>query len=509
MVLIDTIFSFGYTELYRVNFIGADPVYSLNYLPSVFVNERGPFGIQADISLRGLSFNQVKFYYKGVPIYDPQTGHHNLNLPLTEMDIGLFSINSPPSISLIKRERNGGIVRIGSRGYIKGSGKYRWVSFEGFRWDGYEFEYEGKSYTNPAKYINFSFDLEGKRYNVFGGYRYNAFSAKGFYLPPTYNTNETTQVALLGADFEILKFSTRWHQDQFNWGTGRNIHNTLNSFVELRKSFYIFEFRAGGGMEYIKSSIVERRTGKGDTNRIYTFIYPSAVIGGELWAFRFGLKGLYDNFSKYAFFEPQIVGIYKTIFISAYYSRRLPDFTEMFYQDPKNFGNMYIKPEKILGLDFGLDGKFGNFRVYGMRFYDRIDWVKRGDKYYAENIPLYNILGFEAFSPLIKTKVLKPYMSISLIYPLIYTKDTLRYTPKFPVYRFSIITEILNVRLENSQIERKLGVFLDLNWNFLKFGDLTFSCGIRNALGTRLKVNAYMQSLGRWYFCSISTFSSS
>src|SRR5690606_20695061 len=39
-------------------------------------------GVQADISLRGGSFEQTLILINGIPFNDPQTGHHNLNLPI-------------------------------------------------------------------------------------------------------------------------------------------------------------------------------------------------------------------------------------------------------------------------------------------------------------------------------------------------------------------------------------------------------------------------------------------
>ena len=45
------------------------------------VQRRGP--AQADLSLRGSGFEQVLVLVDGVPVNDPQTGHHNLDLPIT------------------------------------------------------------------------------------------------------------------------------------------------------------------------------------------------------------------------------------------------------------------------------------------------------------------------------------------------------------------------------------------------------------------------------------------
>ncbi|MEO0138764.1 MAG: TonB-dependent receptor plug domain-containing protein [candidate division WOR-3 bacterium] len=526
MFWIDTVMAISPFHMYAVSVSSADPIYSLNSLPSVYLIERGPFGIQADISLRGLSFNQTRILYNGIPLYDPQTGHHNSNLPFTEMDISGFGLVSSfysgfanlPGINITPSNISGGILRIGGRGYVKGIGKFyhqnNTLSFEGFRWDGYVFEYDNGKYFNPANSIALFLSRKETDFDVFAGYRYNSFSAKGFYLPPTFESNETTQVALLGGSFKGLKLFARWHQDQFNWGTGRNLHNTLNSGGEFSHKIGFLEIKTGGNAEYIKSSIVERATGIRDTMRYYAFILPSLISNGYNWVVKGGLKVSYDNFSGKLGYEPYIFGVYGWFSLNAYYSRRLPDFTELFYSDPKNYGNKNLKPERVLGFDFGVDADFGIFKVYAIRFYDRIDWVKRDDKYFAENIQTHNIYGFEAFSPVYYLGPITLNLSFSALYPDV--KGAGRYTPSFPRYRFSFLTNILGLRVENDTTQydyfgykANVGVFLDLNLNMVGFkGDYTsqFNCGIRNLLGVRPMITSYMQGLGRWYYCEYRHF---
>lgn len=54
----------------------------LQYLPGVDVRTRGANGGQADVSMRGGTFDQVLVLLNGVPITDFHTGHYNLNLPV-------------------------------------------------------------------------------------------------------------------------------------------------------------------------------------------------------------------------------------------------------------------------------------------------------------------------------------------------------------------------------------------------------------------------------------------
>jgi len=54
----------------------------LKYALSVDVRQRGALGVQSDISIRGGSFEQYAILLNGVKLNNPQTGHHNLNLPI-------------------------------------------------------------------------------------------------------------------------------------------------------------------------------------------------------------------------------------------------------------------------------------------------------------------------------------------------------------------------------------------------------------------------------------------
>lgn len=54
----------------------------LKGLPGVDVRQRGVGATQSDISIRGGSFDQVLVMMNGINITDPQTGHHNMNIPV-------------------------------------------------------------------------------------------------------------------------------------------------------------------------------------------------------------------------------------------------------------------------------------------------------------------------------------------------------------------------------------------------------------------------------------------
>ena len=55
----------------------------LEYAMNVDVRQRGGQGVQADISMRGGTFEQVLVMLNGIKLNDPQTGHHTMDLPVS------------------------------------------------------------------------------------------------------------------------------------------------------------------------------------------------------------------------------------------------------------------------------------------------------------------------------------------------------------------------------------------------------------------------------------------
>ena len=64
----------------------------LDYVAGLDIRQRGTNATQADISVRGGTFDQVLVLLNGVNITDPQTGHFNLDIPLNLSDISRVEI---------------------------------------------------------------------------------------------------------------------------------------------------------------------------------------------------------------------------------------------------------------------------------------------------------------------------------------------------------------------------------------------------------------------------------
>lgn len=64
----------------------------LEYASGVDLRRRGPHGTQADVSIRGGTFEQTLILIDGIKINDSQTGHHNLDIPLQLDDVERIEI---------------------------------------------------------------------------------------------------------------------------------------------------------------------------------------------------------------------------------------------------------------------------------------------------------------------------------------------------------------------------------------------------------------------------------
>ncbi|MGI4870950.1 MAG: TonB-dependent receptor plug domain-containing protein [Janthinobacterium lividum] len=84
----------------------------LRVLPALEVQSRGSFGAQADITLRGSTFNQVLLLLDGMRLNDPLTGHFAGYLPITPAEIEQIEIVRGPGAALYGPDAVGGFINI-------------------------------------------------------------------------------------------------------------------------------------------------------------------------------------------------------------------------------------------------------------------------------------------------------------------------------------------------------------------------------------------------------------
>ena len=201
----------------------------LEYIAGVDVRQRGAEGVQADISIRGGTFDQTLILLNGVNITDPQTGHHNLNLPVSFNQIERIEILEGPAarvygpnafsgaINVITRQPENSSIEVGFDG-----GSHDYLDLHGMVAYGNSKMHHAISAgkKNSNGYIN-NTDFEISDIFYFGKLNLNAgtlnlqlgrglkgFGANSFYTPKYPNQYEETKTL-----FSSVKWQSKgkWH----------------------------------------------------------------------------------------------------------------------------------------------------------------------------------------------------------------------------------------------------------------------------------------------------------
>lgn len=87
----------------------------LQYAAGTDLRQRGPYGIQADLGIRGATFEQTLVMVDGTTLSAPQTGHHLLSLPVSKDEVDRVEIMHGAGTSLYGPNAFGGVVNIITR----------------------------------------------------------------------------------------------------------------------------------------------------------------------------------------------------------------------------------------------------------------------------------------------------------------------------------------------------------------------------------------------------------
>lgn len=227
--------------------IEAASVQSLNdlfeFIPNIDIRQRGTFGVQADITTRGGSSDQTLILLNGIPVNDPQTGHHNLNLPVELNNIKKIEILQGPGSRIYGANAFSGAINIitndGSENSLNlsasvGGHKLYQTGLSVSKsyknsFINYSFSKKSSSgYTDNTDFNNYNMFLRGGfvyatgRFDVQVGYLNKAFGANSFYsakFPEQFEQVKTKFASLAfstGKNVRTeLKISLRRHHDRF------------------------------------------------------------------------------------------------------------------------------------------------------------------------------------------------------------------------------------------------------------------------------------------------------
>jgi len=94
----------------------------LQRVAGIDVRRRGAQGMQADLYIRGGSFDQTLLLIDGIKVDDPQTGHHTLNIALPLELIERIEIIKGPAARVFGQNAFTGAINIVTKKKLEGKG---------------------------------------------------------------------------------------------------------------------------------------------------------------------------------------------------------------------------------------------------------------------------------------------------------------------------------------------------------------------------------------------------
>lgn len=420
----------------------------LQYVSGIDVKQQNAKGLQADVSIRGGSFEQTLILLDGIKLTDPQTGHHNMSLPVSLDEIEKIEILKGPGSQIFGANAFSGVINIitkkgnsASFSLLAEGGQYGFTNF------GVSGSYKTGVLTNVLSisrrksdgYIhNTDFDVFNISYrpnivfkngavNLFAGYTDNEFGANGFYgnYP---NQREHIKTTLLSVSSElgygrytiVPKVYWRQNEDEYIFDYINypvefiNKHKTNVYGGELQTSLNSSIGVSTLGGEYGKDKV--ESSNLGDHNREkYGFFLEQKFSSFSNFTANFGLFSY-----KYASIGWRVwpgldlgykLGQNTRLYASYGKAFRIPSYTELYYNSRTTVGNANLEHETEQNYEIGF--YFGK-RIYDLNvsmFYkdgkNLIDYVENpvDNKWYAENITEIKTTGFEFNFTVSPTKI--------------------------------------------------------------------------------------------------------
>lgn|GEM_PF-146530 len=416
---------------------------------SLHLRERGPDGTQADLSIRGSSFDQVQVLINGVRVSDAQTGHHSLDLPLPYESVEQVEVLHGGGATLYGSDAIGGAVNFVTRQpetselrLMAGGGEHGWhrqaatgAVRQGLWTQTFAFARDmssgfapGRDFRNTAFSTETFLDHSVGSTDILVAVNERPFGANGFYGP--WDSFETTGTKMISATQTFgrdadkgvhrLNFAFRRHDDdfilcrsgcvfggrQFAPSDNQNIHqlDTYQGNYSYQKRFNR-QVQVSGGLQFLSEGIDSNVAGQRTRARGSAFgvldLRPT-----DRWTVSVGLREeVWRKWSAQT--SPTIATGYRLgagFKIRGQVNRafRIPTYTDLYHRDPGNVGNSALLPETAWNYEAGADwySPFGT-RISGTWFQRRetntIDWVKDDGSsvFQARNFQEIDFNGFE------------------------------------------------------------------------------------------------------------------
>ncbi len=408
----------------------------LLHTAGVDLQRRGPEGVQADVSVRGASFEGTLILIDGVPVNDCQTAHHNLNLPLSTDDVERIEVVRGSLSGLYGADAVGGVIHIitknggrstaelsaGSFGYYRaaaalagGASRFSFrLSGEKKRSDGYA---PATDFDQSNLFLKTAADFGTWSFRWSAGYNDKAFGANAFYssLFPNEWEHTRTLLSTVAVDLKQPRWTftprllLRRHDDDFMLDRARpdfyrntHVNRTIQAELPIQWSTPIgrLAFFSDWKLEQLNSSALgdRRRQSLGLCAAFNRTLFDRFDINPTFY-------GHYTSEWGWRAWPGVDAGVHFgrfKLFAAVHSAFRAPSFTELYYQSPANIGNPRLRPESATTTEIGGSLRGGSFTA-SLSFFRRsarelIDWVRdsSGEPWRAVNIGRLQTFGPEA-----------------------------------------------------------------------------------------------------------------
>jgi iron complex outermembrane receptor protein len=409
----------------------------LETVSGVDIRQRGTHGVQADVAIRGSSFEQTLVLIDGVPVSDSQTGHHNLNLPVNLEDIERIEVLKGPGARMYGQNAMAGLINIITRdvehGAIGGYGTYGDYDYDNFVGHGalktgdmaHRVSVSRRSSSGYIQHTDFDINTlfykgiihsGGHKYQVGLGYTDKDFGAYRFYSDTFPNQRERTETLLAysSANFEMAdvelmpRIFWRRHDDDFKIEIGsdwyRNEHRTDAYGVQLHSRIKSEWGTTVVGGEIASEDLQSSHLGDHDRQRSGVFL-EHKICPVERLTLGLGTSAMHYSDWGWEYWPGAESNVELTDisnwFASVGRSFRVPSYTEWYYDTPANQGNPDLKPEQAWTYETGLrcrkKGLGANLSLFLRDAENVIDWsrVSEQDPWKTRNVAESTTQGFE------------------------------------------------------------------------------------------------------------------
>lgn len=414
----------------------------LQQIAGVDIKRRGAGATQADLNIRGGTFDQTLLLIDGIKLDDAQTGHHTLNfLPPPQMIERIEIIKGPASRAYGQNAFTGAInivtkketpktltldLQKGNYDQTNGSiflgNTTEKTSVLGFvsrnTSDGYRYNTD---YDHNQLFIKSTFNRHKTPLDLIATYSGRKFGANGFYATPSAKDQyEETQASLISLSQRhkkgawIFKPKVYWRrgQDMYEYIRNkpeiyRNLHVTNKLGAAFDTSLASDWGLTGMGVDISRVSIRSNNLGDRSRTMMNFFLEHRFYLFNNRVDITPGIAANYfSDFGSHSF--PGIdmgwqINPKFRLYANTGATFRIPTFTDLYYSDRTTLGNADLKPEEAISNEVGIrlisPKVTASLAFFSRKAKNLIDYVKNSQDdsipFKAENIQQVNTSGID------------------------------------------------------------------------------------------------------------------